>query len=567
MNWIDKRSSQQSLEILGQVALKCSTLGGPQSRALYELVVAKDYQSLLSIDIDYATGETRDIIMARQILGLYSKNPHLPLDIDRALVAADRFVVAETMCLATNRRLRSYRRDPSLLGSRLHSVFHGAAGTVASILGPVPLLDDLNCQFGPGANTNVKGAYACPRAKLSASLMCSYNLGPRVGEYLYEVPAWTQLHAISESEDSYICDVTLGHGKVTFVPKNAKTDRSIVVEPLLNSFFQKGVGSHIRGRLQRFGVDLTDQTRNQRLACKGSIDDSLATIDLSMASDCLSQELVRELLPIPWVQLLEDLRTGTVEIPDAVMNILQNPESNHGLPYNKGSGYLTLEKFSSMGNGFTFELESLIFYALTLSVCRVLGLHTNEVSIYGDDIICPSAAYPLLEEVLQVVGFSLNSEKSFVSGPFRESCGADYVSGIDVRPFYAKDRVNESLLYQMHNFFRRNGEFELADYVAQLCKPHMALYGPDGFGDGHLIGSHSLRHSRAVKRAGWGGGYFDTYMLCPVEFNKPLAGDAVLPVYSVYTRSGEHGPTNPYSVRGTIGYAKVSIYTLGISIF
>jgi len=332
-----------------------------------------------------------------------------------------------------------------------------------------------------------------------------------------------------------------------FVPKNAKTDRSIVVEPLLNSFFQKGVGSYIRSRLlKRSGVDLKDQTLNQRLACKGSIDGSLATVDLSMASDCLSVELVRELLPVDWTLFLERLRTGTAEFVN-----------EHG-----DKEIIRLEKFSSMGNGFTFELESLIFYSLAKAVCIHLGLPSDEVSVFGDDIIIPTLAFSCLRDTLLTAGFSINVEKSFSDGPFRESCGSDFVSGFDIRPFYAKKRINEAQLYLMHNFFFRNGEFELARLVRSMCNPTLMLTGPDGYGDGHLIGDYNLRVNRSHRRSGWAGGYFDTYSLEPAEFKKPQIGDSVLPVYSVYTRSGSDSPTNPNAVRGSKGYAKMSIYTL-----
>jgi hypothetical protein len=129
-------------------------------------------------------------------------------------------------------------------------------------------------------------------------------------------------------------------GKLEFVPKNAKTFRSTVTEPVLNGLTQLAIGDFLFDRLKRSGLDLRDQTRNQRLALEGSLTGALATLDLSSASDTISRELVYHLLPLEWAHFLGLSRTGHIKY--------------------RGQRY-TLEKFSSMGNGYTFPLESLIF--------------------------------------------------------------------------------------------------------------------------------------------------------------------------------------------------------------
>lgn len=565
MSWLKPKDAQESLVILGQVAAACRDLGGPLCSHLFKMVASEDYRSLVQYDIDYEYGwSINDIVYARQILGLYQKAEYLELGIDRQDAAAVRFVESERMCLATNRRLKLTAISPHLVDSDIHQVLSLAQWKIGSMLSDFPELDELAFEFGPGANTNVKGRVACPRAKLSAGLECSTDLAPTVGAFLSETPHWTALHSHFESEDSYRVNVSVVPGKVIFVPKNAKTDRTIVVEPLLNSFYQKGVGTYFKKVLSRSGVDLTDQTKNQRMAARGSIDGSLATIDLSMASDCMASELVWSLFPMRWAELLSSLRTSEVLVPPAVSRLV---DVDAGLVTKPIGGVLRLEKFSSMGNGYTFELESMIFYALAYSVCRTLGLRQKDISIYGDDIIVPVPAVPLLRKVLEHCGFAFNTAKSFASGPFRESCGADYLNGFDIRPFYQKTPVSERTLFTMHNWFVRSGEYQLAELTASLCNPTYAIYGPDGFGDGHLVGTFELRKNRRITREGWDGGYFDTYSLKSRSFHKPLPGDAVLPVYSVYTRSGELGPTDPDVVRGSAGYAKISIYTLGRSIF
>lgn len=570
MNWIKSRSSYESLGILGQLSETCMKLGGPLSRQLYKLVENKDYLSLVNYEIDYNDAElsVTDVIYSRQILGFFQKCEFLDLGINKEAVAFDRFVEAERICRDTNERFRTYEKDPKLAGPNVNMVLYHASRKIQKVLGDVPELSEFSFAFGSGANTNVKYDLASPRAKLGSVLECSANLAPTVGEFLSETPEWMRLHAVSENETSYTVSVSVVPGKVSLVPKNAKTHRSIELQPLLNSFFQKGVGTYMRERLKRSGIDLHDQSINQNLAMQGCISGKLATVDLRMASDCLSRSVVWNLLPFDWACLLDELRTPEVILPKLKKNLMVEAIQKHRMSDTMDPQFAyRMEKFSSMGNGYTFELESLIFYGLCFGVVEVLGLNHKDVSVYGDDLIIPVEAYGLLEETLVFCGFSLNKEKSFCTGPFRESCGADFFNGFDIRPFYQKTLVSERTLYTMHNWFVRHCEVELADDVRTMCIPHLMLFGPDGFGDGHLIGSFQLRINRTITRRGWDGGYFDTYSLRARRYTGVLPGDSVLPVYSVYTRSGEKDPTDPDVVRGSDGYAKISIYTLVRNIF
>lgn len=205
------------------------------------------------------------------------------------------------------------------------------------------------------------------------------------------------------------------------VPKDSKTDRNILVEPRMNGFLQKGVGSFIRSRLKSVGVDLNDQSRNQDLAQKAQLME-LATIDLKAASDTVSTNLVRDLLPPEWFDYMDRIRSRYFR-------------------YDESDSWLKLEKFSSMGNGFTFELESLIFWAIGDAV-RDMELDLSPFSVYGDDIICSQKLAPVLVNVLESIGFQVNEEKSFLSGQFFESCGKHYFGGDDVTPCYQKEVVS-----------------------------------------------------------------------------------------------------------------------------
>lgn len=546
MSWIKKRSPEQSLEILGKIARLCSERG-PISKSLFQLFEKGLYREVLEYDFTVFYNDpccnVSDLIAARQIHALLAKQEKLDLGFDRQAEAVKTFEAAEERCSATNRRFRNC--EPGKPG--VEAALFVATRKIAAILGDVPPLDAFDFSFGPGASTNVKGADANAKAKLSAPLECSTNLLPFVGDFLAEVPLWTQHHAVDEDADTYTVDVNVSQGKLMFVPKNYKTFRSIVVEPPLNGFFQKGVGAYIKDRLRRVGVDLRDQARNQMLARAGSVTGQLATVDLSSASDTVSRELVRALLPHQWFVLLDSLRTPAVRY--------------------RGKS-IALQKFSSMGNAYTFELESLIFFSLACAVVECAGLPVCDVSVYGDDIIVPVDAYAGLVDVLEFCGFAVNLQKSYAQGYFRESCGHDYYRGIDIRPLYVKTaRLADADLYHIHNWFLRRAEPEMAKCVKDYVDQTEILFGPDGYGDGHLIGSYTTRRTRRMTRSGWEGSLFESYSLKPRVEIHTRPGDWLFPSYSVYVRSGLEGPTESDVLRGSMGYKKVSIYTLTSTVF
>jgi len=300
--------------------------------------------------------------------------------------------------------------------------------------------------------------------------------------------------------------------KVCTVPKNYKTDRTIAIEPDLNIFVQKGIGAMIRKRLRRAGIDLNSQKENQDMALLGSIFDNLATVDMSMASDTVSFELVADLLPEPWFSALEQCRSPQGVLPSGV--------------------WITYQKFSSMGNGYTFELESLIFYALAYAVVEVLELKDRRIAVFGDDVIISNEAIPLFRQVLAYCGFKFNEKKSFVEGPFRESCGKHYFSGFDVTPFYVRRPVRKLTdLFLLHNnlyrwcarnrwntLWDREAMFNLLERLRGYApvnwrRPRI----PDGYGDGAFIGTFDQCLPRAPKgkRSTWEG--FEVEILQEVQ--------------------------------------------------
>lgn len=230
-----------------------------------------------------------------------------------------------------------------------------------------------------------------------------------------------------------VCD----YCRYSTVPKSAVTDRSIGVEPTMNVFLQLGCDRIIRRNLKyRWGIDLNTQKKNQQLAAESSVTDEDATIDLKGASDCVALMACYLLLPEQWVGLLLDLRSENILISDRyAIRKTEKP----------------LAKMSAMGNGFTFALESLIFAALARVVMRRLKIKGN-LAVFGDDIIVPKAAAPRLIDLLSLFGFDVNVEKTFVSGPFRESCGVDCLNGINIRPLFLKRPIQTVMdLFYVHN--------------------------------------------------------------------------------------------------------------------
>lgn len=354
---------------------------------------------------------------------LLSKADFLSTSWDRAAVAYSAFLEAEKACLETNERLSGSGWDRyTLLKGRISvgNVFHVARRKIASILGPFDhSLVFRACNFGPGATTRVTN----PRTGLYEK----FRDNPHVttGAELYARALMSKVNLPWKS-------VTVVDGNVlTNVPKNSKTDRIIAKEPDLNIFFQKSLGSVIQNRLERIGISLeVGQTTNNQLAREGSRTGLLSTIDLKAASDTISFMLVMELLPWDWFNALDNLRS-------------------HRFMYQ--GVWNSYEKFSSMGNGFTFPLQSLLFYALCDSVRELCGV-SGSVSVYGDDLIVPTDAFGAIVDVLAFCGFETNIQKSFSTGYFRESCGGDYYDGVLVQPLYLKEyTLEKECLYKIHN--------------------------------------------------------------------------------------------------------------------
>lgn len=520
-HWLDEKTSEESNDFLfGLCRLHASRISNTNlSVKLADLIDRRDIRGLAELEVDYLGLCALDAYEARQIRAFFEKRVDLDFGCDREAVAWEAFQQAERVCDETNTLLKAVRQGSVSMDPDFDAVMFTARRKIAYVLGGVPRLDELRPRFGPGASTQVKRRTASWKRKLSQVPACSEDLLPLARYCLEELQGWffTGLYGGVEAASVWV-DLEIHPGKLSFVPKSFKTHRSIVVEPQLNSMFQLGIGDYIGKRLRGVGVDIRDQSRNKSLAAAGSLTGDLATLDLSSASDTIAYELVAELLPLDWFSFLRYFRTSTVEY--------------------KGKR-IKLAKFSSMGNGFTFPLETLIFWSLARAAVDLHpdGGEDKTVAVYGDDIIVPSACYSRVANVLRLAGFSVNTAKSYHTGPFRESCGGDYLSGTDIRPYYQKGRISPQTLFTLYNYYVRRYDSYAAELVLEAIPKHLVLWGPDGYGDGHLIGDNPLRpHGR---NRGWSGFTFDTYTVKAREDFSVLPGDAVLPTYSTYVRESQ----------------------------
>lgn len=408
-----------------------------------------DLDALLCCDPRVLNYTWADVYAIAQYQALFKKRDDLPLGVDTAQAAKATFLISEAICKVTNEQLRN-RADANY--SRRSALLFRMQTEIARILGSLPDISRLDFGFGPGQNvgcgniTNVTAKLTCDATATVAAAMLLKEAWSESNLY------WPGLRAIK----------IVGSSRFATVPKTWKTDRPICVEPIINTFLQKGIGSYIRARLRLFGVNLNDQSKNRSLALRASRDGSLATIDLSMASDLIAYFVVMDLLPFPWFDLLDKARTPSVSLGDQVIE---------------------LEKFSAMGNGYTFELESLIFYALLRVICGKKA----EISVYGDDLICPTENYADVIDALQLLGFIPNTDKSFSDGGFRESCGGDYWYGTDVRPFFQRSKWRFRDLFRISNQLRETGYLvNTRRYINGLIPLHLRCWGPAHYGDGCL---------------------------------------------------------------------------------
>lgn len=495
---------------------------------LANLYASGQHRKLVSVTVNpEGYSDWRDFYADYAAVAFLKKYPGLKTGINTRDVALRKFEESETLCCETNHRLLwIHKTDPSLF-----NLLERARGIVQSILGDfswdatLPYLS-----HGPGATFGTKKDRGHPVYKFGDITPTTTGETLALDACFIEYASALKRYRATNGVDLKI----VAGSKIATVPKDARSDRVIAIEPLLNMFYQKGIGGLMRSRLARAGCDLNDQTCNQTLASLGSIDGSWATLDLASASDSVSRQLVELLLPDDWLVAMKTVRSSYTRLPSGEWKFLQ--------------------KFSSMGNGYTFELESLIFLALGRAVAKLLTGEASGVSVYGDDICLHPELVSAYVHLLEVCGFKTNEEKSFVKGPFRESCGKHFFRGHDVTPLYVKSDINsvERILWfanSVKRFAHRflgmgyglHGSFRELWVLIQssLDRRYSKLTIPDGYGDGGLIVDFDEKSpSTVVSQRGLEG--FIVRAVVRQYGSFPLSGGAAL-VYSLHELEKRRG--------------------------
>jgi len=398
------------------------------------------------VDTKYSTAVTHYTV--NQLCALIRKYPYPVRGLNEAAEerAVSKFMKYEDSCA----RINEIYSDPHHPMRAPEDLLHRMRSYIAYVMGDLSLSQIFDkCNFGPGASlgvhgnaTNVKRKLLSNRWSVSAKAYDYARIALKQNIQIVELlvdPGDAAGYDISEVFDKgfRVRSHVVNNNNVIFVPKTTLTRRSIAVEPLLNGFLQKGIDETMRyGLMTRANIDLSDQSMNSVMAREGSLNQGnfFCTIDLSSASDSIASQVVKELLPFDWFYLLDRARSSSYTM--------------------RGKQY-AYHKFCSMGNGFCFPLQTLLFAAASFAVGG--GVSGVDFRVYGDDIIIRRDSFEPLVALLVQLGFDINRSKTFSSGPFRESCGGDFYLGADVRPVYldyALDSV--SSIIKFHNSWLRS---------------------------------------------------------------------------------------------------------------
>nr|UJQ85654.1 MAG: hypothetical protein 3 [Leviviridae sp.] len=218
--------------------------------------------------------------------------------------------------------------------------------------------------------------------------------------------------------------------RVITVPKTLKAPRVIAIEPSAMQYAQQAILGGILSAFREDGflsraVGFADQNPNREMALEGSLSGELATLDLSEASDRVSNEHV--------LALLEDF-------PHLSAAVQASRSRKAHVP---GHGVIRLAKFASMGSALCFPMEAMVFLTVifmgieresSAPFCDRDSMEEfdRRVRVFGDDLIVPRDYVLSVVSELENFGFRVNASKSFWTGKYRESCGREYYHGHDV---------------------------------------------------------------------------------------------------------------------------------------
>jgi len=406
-------------QVIRVIDALCEDVGTPRALAVQLLVRSGEWTQLQQLRCEpwrYTDPEAywRDVLVT-DIL----RKCDLPSAVDKEEAAVRTFWECETQNCRTNTRLSRFLPNSLFIEGPDEGVMRFIDAwrkEIKFVVGHLP--DHLTPRFSGGATYADTGKLTTIPDKMSStptSYATTKDLLP-----FWEATSWYKSHlAVGR-----VVQPDIVRGNIFFtVPKDGTKFRGCCKEASIPVSLQLDVGRVLKVRLQRIGINLkSDKEKHMRLAREGSVTGGLATIDMSNASDTVCRVLPQLTLPGQWWELLNSLRASHTQV--------------------KGK-WVRLEKFSSMGNGFTFELETLLFATMARTVIGRLGGNPDSVSCFGDDLIVPAEYFNEVLSALRYFGFTPNLKKTFGTGPFRESCGGDYFDGVPVRAHYIEELPDE----------------------------------------------------------------------------------------------------------------------------
>jgi len=369
--------------------------------------------------------------------------------------------------------------SPLIIKPHTFLVLREARKIISSILGKYNLDEHLDqCRFGKRACVGTSYINSYLDCKLSKQLTGSKDH-----------IAWFDRNVVQRDRILYrslntnlgpnpetwyrVCDTLT----MSLVPKSYKALRSVMPDTLIGSYYTNGLGKLIQKRLRKVGLDITKlQVKHRQLAQTSSRSRKLATADLSAASDSITLELLRRLLPAKWFAAITYGRINNIIIDKQTMQ---------------------MQSVITMGLGHTFPLQTLVFYALLQSIRKLVGSKQGRVSVYGDDLIYPAGLHRYVVSIFPDLHLNLNGDKTYVTDHFRESCGGDYYRGCDVRPFqpegefklYDRQRFAAFLYKLLNGLMRRWDGVEIPSTLEYLESQLVLTQGiifqvPPSFPDG-----------------------------------------------------------------------------------
>lgn len=422
--------------------------------------------------------DTVAILSIRQLTLMFGKI-FLPCSEERVRKAVDGYIECE----------QEIKRNDANLTHGLLSDFESMSfllfGDVISCMDSDVYTNNLTPKHGPGKTADrLSGNRKFDQTQWTQRLERIFPFGE------YAISGWGHYYVL-DRVDFLEPDAEIPV-RVTPVPKTLKAPRLIAIEPTCMQYMQQALflrlvayleSSKIQGRFNPVHgmIGFSKQEPNQLLAREGSLSGDLATLDLSEASDRVSNLHVKAMFArFPWLnEGVQACRSLKADVPDY--------------------GVQTLVKFASMGSALTFPIEAMVFLTLVFMgiqsksskplTRRDIKSFRGRVRIYGDDIIVPVEYVRPVIHYLELFGYKINKGKSFWTGKFRESCGKEYYDGDDVSIVRCRQVLPTSLAevpelvstVSMRNQFYLAGMYDTVAYLDELVGkilPHYPTVHP-----------------------------------------------------------------------------------------